>query len=225
MTSARREDAQATEDTRPSASIVHVLGLVTAFCVVVYGAVGILMAVSGHPFGYFSRDAAATLEAHPAVGMLSYTGILVLWTAAVSCLLVALHLSRTRTGSLTPLLLAGLGTAYLAVDDLFQLHESGFPELGVSQDVVLGTYAVLALAYLWRYRDYFRGHEWPLLAIAGAALAASIVVDQFGSSVVTGDRERFVEEGFKLFGYALLATYFVRLALRLLDVAPAQRTR
>ena len=224
MTSAGREDAKASEGTRRSPGIVYVLGLVTAFCVVVYGAVGILMAVSGHPFSYFSRDAAATLEAHPAVGMLFYSGILVLWTAAVSCLLVALHLSRRLTGSLTPLLLAGLGIAYLAVDDLFQLHESVLPKLGVSQDVVLATYALIALGYLLRYRDFFRGHEWPLLAIACAVLAASVAVDQFGSSIIAGDRERFVEEGFKLFGYALLATYFVRLALRLLDVTPATRT-
>jgi hypothetical protein len=207
---------------RPLASLAPIVGLVTVFCVVIYAGVGILMAVTGHPFSYFSRDPAATLEAHPAVGVLTYTGVLIVWGTAVSCLLLSALLSRTRVRNPAPLVVAGVGIAYIAVDDLLQFHEKLFPRLGASQDLVLGVYVVLPVVYLWWYRAFFREHEWPLLALALLFLGASIAFDQFGSFVLVGDRKRFVEEGLKLFGYSLLATYFVRLGLRLHDSAYAR---
>lgn len=198
-----------TERARPLGGIVPIVALVTAFCILVYGAIGILMAVTDHDFRYFSRDAAATFDAHPAVGMSTYIGALILWTAATSCTLVAAHVYRTGVGSFTPLVVAAVGTAYLTVDDMFQLHEELFPKLGIPQKVVLSAYAVLALGYLWSYRGFLRAYEWPLLALGAVALGISAALDQLGGRA-------FIEDGFKLFGYSLLAVYFVRLSLRLL---------
>jgi hypothetical protein len=208
-------EAPTAERARPFGAIVPIVALAIGFCLLVYGVIGVLMTATDNDFRYFSRDAAATLDAHPAVGMLTYTGVLLVWTAATSCLLAATHLSRIGAASFTPLVVAGLGIAYLALDDLFQFHEELFPSLGIPQEVVLSVYAVLALGYLWWYRSFLRAHEWPLLALGVVALGASAALDQLGGRA-------FVEDGFKLFGYSLLAAYFVRLVLRLL-AAPSSR--
>ena len=215
-TGAQTVEAPTAERTRSFGGIVPIVALAAGFCVLAYAAIGILMALTDHGFRYFTRDVAATFEANAAVGMLTYVGVLVVWTASIVCLLAAVHLSRTGVASVTPLVLAGMGIAYLVVDDLFQFHELVFPELGIPQKVVFAVYGALALGYVWRYRTFLRAHEWPLLALGAVALAASVTVDQLADVVLGEVPRNFVEDWFKLFGYSLLAAYFVRLALRLL---------
>lgn len=205
---------------KPLLGLVPVVGLVAAFCVLVLGSVAVLMAETDRSFGYFSGDPAATLGAHPFVGLLSHVGVLIAWGTAVACLLAAAYLPRARDSRhVSPLLAAGLAIAYLALDDLFQLHEEVFPKMGVDQVAVLSAYAVVTILYLWWYRDFFREHEWPLLAITLVALGASVALDQFGEAMLGRNHNRFFEESFKLFGLALLGTYFIRLIARMHDNA------
>jgi hypothetical protein len=188
--------------------------LVIAVCLLVFLAVGIAIAVTGHSFGYFSRDPAASLGAHPAVGLLSHVGVLILWGTATTCLISSAYIGQFRPWRPSDVLfVSGLGTAWLALDDLFEVHEDLLSRIGVGEATVVSVYAVATVVFLWRYRDVIRAYEWPLLATAGAALAGSLVVDFSGSSVLSGDGARLVEEGLKLLGYTLLAAYFVRLAV------------
>jgi hypothetical protein len=75
---------------------------------------------------------------------------------------------------------------------------------------VLLAYGVAAVAFLWWYRNLFRAHEWPLLALAVVLLTASLALD-FGFEDV-----HWLEDGVKLMGLALWAAYVVRLGARML---------
>jgi hypothetical protein len=180
------------------------------------GVVVVLVAATEYTFGYFSRDPAATLGGNPAVGVLTYAGVLVAWGAAAGSALVASLLARARGWREVSALLTGaLGLGYLALDDLFQVHEELVPRLlGIPQEVVLVAYAGLAAAFVWWFRHVWARHEWPLLALAMLLLGASVGLDQSGDYVLD-EISFYGEESLKLFGFAFLGTYLVRLAVRL----------
>jgi hypothetical protein len=189
---------------------------VSALCVAVLGLVVLLVLATDYPFSYFSRDPAVEVGASPLIGVLSNTGVLLSWGAAAVAMFAGLVVAWARgLRRALPLLLAGAGTAYLALDDLLLFHDDLYPSrLGIDQDVVQALYGAVALGFLWWFRDFFRVHEWPLLALAGALLAGSVLVDVV--NVVGSRPERILEESMKLFGLALLAAYLVRLSVRVL---------
>ena len=187
------------------------------------GAAVVLVLATDHPFSYFSRDPAAQAGESPSIGFVSHAGVLLTWAAAVVCLFSGCLVARVRGWTeAAPLLVAGVGTAYLALDDLLLLHEDVFPtKLGVGQELVLAVYGLAAIAFLWRYKDVLRRHEWPLLALAGGALCGSLALD-VTNYLVSSRVERFLEESLKLFGLTFLGAYLLRLsARRLLDAYPA----
>jgi hypothetical protein len=200
-------------DTRLSRRRARLLGAVTtavfvaAACALVLGIVAVVTTVSGHRFGYYSKDPASTLGASPLVGLLSYAGVLVAWGAGSACVLAGAFVARARGWRpALPLLAVGAGTAYVALDDLFRLQEHVYPLLDVGKDSVFIGYIVLALGFVW-YRDVFRHHEWPLAALVFALLGTSVVLDASGN----------LHEGaacLELFGLAFLATYLLRFAAR-----------
>jgi hypothetical protein len=202
------------------------VALVLAFCLLFLGGIAILVFSTDHPFSYFSRDPAIELGASPLVGVLSHAGVLLAWGAATVCAFAGALVARARDlRHAAPLLLAALGTAYLALDDLFLFHDDIYPqELGLDQDLVIVLYAVAAIAYLAAYRDFFREHEWPLLALALAALGASLLLDLV-NVVYTSRIERWLEESSKFVGLALLAAYLVRLSTHMLLEAYAVVSR
>jgi hypothetical protein len=186
-------------------------------CILVLGAAVALVLATDHPFSYFSRDPAAQAGESPSIGFVSHAGVLLTWAAAVVCLSSGRLVAPARGWiEASPLLVAGVGTAYLALDDLFLLHEDVYPtKLGVGQELVLAVYLLLAIAFLWRFRDVLRRHEWPLLALAGCALGGSLALD-VTNYLVSSRVERFFEESLKLFGLAFLCAYFLRLSARTL---------
>jgi hypothetical protein len=195
--------------------VVPSTAFVALACVLILGAVAALVAVSQHPFVYYSENPTSTFSASPLLGVLSYVGVLLIWGAAfVSVYAGAFVAGKRGRRHAAPLLALGIGVAYLALDDLFLLHEKFYPRLGIAEDAVFVAYVVVALAFLWWYRDVFRRHEWPLLAFAFAVLGASILVDlAFGVSMY------WLEDSLKLYGLALLAAYLVRFSARMFSDA------
>ncbi len=195
-------------------------------------AIVVLLVVAGlatfgdHKFSYYSLDPARTLGGSPVVGLMSHVGVLMTWGAAVVALFVGLFLtwlSGWRVGA--PLVVLGTGMAYLAADDLFMLHEQIYPnQVGISEELVLGVYALGVGAFLWIYRDFFRRQELALLVLAVGVSATAIAIDvEARDLLVYESLKRWAEDGVKLFGLAFLAAYVVRLSARMLVDAYANR--
>jgi hypothetical protein len=216
-------------DADPSDGPLRTVGVRTTVIAVVLlwtmamGMTAVLIAVTEHGFTYFAHDPASTLGAMPLVGAISHIGILLTWGAAIICLFVGAFLVRTLDRrAATPLLLLGAGTAYLAFDDLFLLHDHILSDyVGIAEKAVLVLYAVVAVTFFYWYRDFFREHELPLLASAWAALAVGYLLDfeQIHHLFTDDGVKQWFEESAKLLGLLLLAAYLVRLSARILTDA------
>lgn len=108
--------------------------------------------------------------------------------------------------------LAALFSAYLALDDMYELHENGYPNLGIPQLLVIGGYMVVALGWLWASRAAVLASEFPILLLAFAGFGLSVLIDQgvFGDA-----RGPFIEDVPKVLGLCLWALYLARTSVAL----------
>lgn len=168
------------------------------------------------------RDPAVTAALPPYLGVFSHLGVLAWWAAATACLLSALVLPAGRERAM--MAAAGAFAALLALDDLFMLHESLMPRLGVPEKLVLGSYAVLAITFLVGFRDIHRRMDWPLLLASLALLGLSVFVDVAFAYSVTS---LVIEDGTKFAGIIAWSAYHLLAARHALrralgtDGAPA----
>jgi hypothetical protein len=154
----------------------------------------------------FSQDATEVLDGAAYIGFLSGV-VVVLWSvAATACLLAWLGTSRSAR---SPYLWSAIFVTALLADDLFRLHESYYPELGLSQPVVATVYGAAGAAYLWIFRSFIRAND-PLLFLLGLALlGTSIASDQLFAAPPW-----LLEDGAKFLGVVTWATFYLRSALR-----------
>lgn len=130
------------------------------------------------------RDTIAVAEEYPGCchvydGMMSNLGILIWWsTASVTAFTFLLLTQSSRdTKAVYSFAAATVFTAWLALDDLFMLHESVFPLLGVSQYMTYLVYGGLVFGYLYFARSTILA-RFPLAALTAVGfLAASAGVD------------------------------------------------
>jgi hypothetical protein len=154
-------------------------------------------------------------------GFISNLGVM-LWTAAAAvCLFASLLLvGRTRRSvDATFLCVAGVFTGWLALDDLFMIHEDVLPSFGVPQLVTYTAYAAIAASYFlyaWRQILAFRP---VLMALALALLGTSVLIDIFWHS----DRavRVFVEDGAKFLGILAWASFHFTIALETITTSLA----
>jgi hypothetical protein len=153
-------------------------------------------------------------------GFASNIGVLY-WAAAAACCAMAaavLWRGATPRPKVRMLLTGALFTGFLCIDDLFMLHESVFPRLGLPQLVTFGSYGLIALAYLvvnWRL---IRDEELVLFLASVGFLAFSVAVDLHGHN--GGKLWLLVlEEGSKLMGVAGWCTWHIRRAYGALKAA------
>lgn len=189
--------------------------------------------VTGYSIAVMVRDPVYVLDGHPIVGMQSNIGVLVWFAGACICLFCAAFLhtgsntdnaipdktdtDETKTclslrgqASVSFLFSFGLMTLWLALDDLFLIHEylsEGI--LGISELPIYLVYAAVLLSQVVRFRKYMmRGRSVPLLLGAIAFFALSVLSDllftgqdQFGRI--------FFEDGFKLLGIVSWSIYLI----------------
>ena len=164
------------------------------------------------PFGQLTKDPVALGKGTSAyTGFLSQIGIF-LWSGTASvCLFCGAVLPRTIVDSrfVRFLLVSGLFTLYLGLDDVFLLHELVYPQLGIAQNYVLAGYVIITLLYLFAFRKIILATRYRLLAVSLVFFAVSVVLDVFMpfSFALT-----FFEDGAKLFGLVNWSAYFVRTA-------------
>ena len=119
--------------------------------------------------------------------------------------------TNRRSEDATFLAAAGVFTGWLALDDLFMIHEDVLPWFGVSQIVTYGAYAAMAALYFlyaWRQILAFR----PLLmAVALALLGSSVLIDVFWHS--ESAVRVFLEDGTKFLGILAWTSFHFTIAL------------
>ena len=155
------------------------------------------------------RDAAQTLDASSFLGFLSNIGTWLWVSATAICFFSALSGDfsgqKQRRGMLV---LMGLFSLTLAVDDFFMLHERY-----INQNYCFIVYAALAGALLVKYWEMLFEFEGLIFLIAGFFLSFSIAIDfiqprykQFYNVL------QLAEEGSKFIGAATWLCFICRLA-------------
>lgn len=183
-----------------AAVAVAVVGVVT---VAVYG----IAALKDTAFRQFSRDPAAALDGPLYTGYYSNM-VIVIWLVAATVPLFGALLLREagRPGPARFLLVAGLLTAAMGLDDLFLLHEAVYPALGVPQDLVFVVYAVVTAVFAWRFRHRLGPPGLLLVAAAYACWGFSVALD----ATLHLQAPITVEDGVKAAGVAVWALLLLR---------------
>ena len=197
---------------------VLVAGAVTYFSVMLTVQFGLGLRLSD-----LMRDPAAVAAQPFYIGLGSHVGVLLWGAAATICLFSAGVLTPgSEAGTRRSFLNAsGVLTLILALDDLFLLHEEVIPRfLGIPEMVVLGSYGLLVIAYLTRYRGVIARTDHYLLRLALTFFGLSLVLDMLpalfpdSSSMrdvlppVLIDVHVLLEDGAKLFGIVSWLGYF-----------------
>jgi hypothetical protein len=114
---------------------------------------------------------------------------------------------------ISPMLVqAGLLTTFLAIDDMYQLHENGFQRIGIPQKVVILAYVVIVIAWAWANRTAIRATEFPIAVVGLGFFALSVLLDQ---EVLGISRGPFFEDTPKIIGICLWSLWLARSAIRL----------
>ena len=187
----------------------RLIGLVLAVSAILMGMVLFLHFWSGIPISRLTRDPVALGELSVYAGFLSQAGIFFWSASATLCLFSARVLSgNTEHQNLRLfLLVSGLLTLLLGLDDTFLLHEKVLPHFGIPQNLVLGSYAGFVLLYLFRFYPLILETEYVLLVIALSFFAVSVILDVLEPP---GISLFFFEDGAKLTGIVSWLAYFFR---------------
>lgn len=170
------------------------------------------------PIYHLMGDPAKISDSPFYLGMVTKFGILLWCATAAICLFTSLYLKPLNLSLKHQrfLLVAGVITTILMLDDSFQLHEEVLPNyLGISEKIVYLAYAIMVALYLMRfYKIILNSRYVVFLGFAFVCFALSILLDMRAiiDLVDIGliyDRDRaLLENGFKLFGIVSWFTYF-----------------
>jgi hypothetical protein len=175
---------------------------------------GLLVIARAKDIAYsdFTRDAVTALDGAYYIGWLSNVGA-TLWIVGAAVSLFAAVVAGPRAGR-GLLLSAGMLTAVLGVDDLFLLHDGVLPQtLGIREEWVMAAYGLSLGAMLLAYRREVGATCLPLLGLAVAFFATSILVD-IGIVPVAEVNRHLAEDGAKLLGIASWSSWVVMMAAR-----------
>ena len=177
-------------------------------------ALAALSLATGIEASYLTRDPSETLRAPFYIGFVSNVGILVWSAAAAVCLFAAAVLARTpgAVEQTAFLLASGFLTSWLALDDLFTLHDVVIPTyLFVPQKLFLAVLGLVVFSYLVRFRVAILATDYLLLLLAFGFLALSVLFDGLQGRFAVPFHHYF-EDGTKLLGIVGWAVYLTRTA-------------
>lgn len=204
---------------RNAASLLDFAAVVVV-ATLVLGLVAWLRLVQDVPIHVMTSDVTSMAGVPAYTGFVSQLGIL-FWAAAAALCLFCAAIARGRAGGEQArfFLASGLLTLVLALDDLFLLHESAFPHLGVPEKLVFASYGAFALYYLLRFRRIILATEFLMLATAFAFFGLSVALDVLNPP---GINPYLLEDGTKLVGVLAWLAYFARTAAASLHYRPLE---
>lgn len=163
------------------------------------------------PLDTFTQDPNAKTGAPFYLGFFSNVGILI-WSAALTvCFYAASRLVKgVRRLDREFLVVSGLITLLMTLDDLFQVHEYVFPHyLSISENMVYLTYMNIYMIYFIRYRNQLLNSDFVALGLAFFFLGLSTVIDLLPLPL---EKDTFLEDAMKLLGAVSWLVYYVRTA-------------
>lgn len=161
------------------------------------------------------RDPAALLGVPVYSGFFSYVGIGLLCSTSAIALFVGSLVRHSRR----LFLFVGGFSAWLAIDDLFLLHEAVGPALGVPELTFFAMDAVLVLVMLLLLFKHVDLQDGAGIAVALGALAISVLADLFVGDLILPFidftvPQVVIEDLFKLAGWAAWFTFWTCLSFR-----------
>ena len=187
----------------------RVINLIIAVSAIFLGAVLLLYYWRGIPIGNLTRDPITVAGVPPYTGFISQISIFFWSASAAVCIFstkVLLEL-QYKIKITRFFLMSGVLTLILGIDDAFLLHEQFFPYFGVPEKVVLGSYGVFLLFYLFKFYKIILKTEFILLVMALIFFGLSIMLDLFQRH---GVYSFLLEDGAKLVGIVSWLAYFFR---------------
>ena len=153
--------------------------LTLAGAAAVVAAIAAASVVTGVPVPRMTQDVAAIADIHPLSGVLSSGGILLWWTSAsVWALLAAVHRSGAQREEYRFAVYTAALSGYLALDDLFQVHEDLVSRLfGLEEPPIFAALAMVVVYYVVSFRSLIFRSESMLFVLALFFLMASVTLD------------------------------------------------
>lgn len=199
----------------PARTPLAVLAPVWLATIAVLGGVVLLAVGYGIPVEMLTIDPTTAARAPFYTGAVSNLGVLA-WAAAATVSLFTFVLLRawgSRSHEVRFFLASGALTAWLALDDLFRIHDTVLPRrVGVPKPVVLAAYALLTLLWLVRFRGVIQASPYSILALACGWFGLSVGLDV----LVRDESLLLLEDGAKLFGIVTWLAYFAHTAVGVL---------
>jgi hypothetical protein len=163
------------------------------------------------PIGHLTRDPALVVHIPIYIGAFSIVGILFWFSSTAICLFSATLVSPRKQRSLRQfLLVSGLFTLLLVLDDLFLLHEEVFPKyVGIPERVVEASYGILMLLYLLKFRAVIFKTEFLLFGLALGLFGFSLGLDVLPQDIYF---RHLLEDGSKFAGIVTWLAYFARVS-------------
>jgi hypothetical protein len=196
------------------------LALVYGVCLAIIALSAAIGRLIDRPIRYFTHDPIQVIEVvRPcsgsecmAAGLMSNVGVIVWITGAAVLLFTGALLSAAGAPALrSPYLWFGAFTGWLAVDDMFVVHEFA-REWGAAVSLgelrLLAVYALAFSGLIAVFRRFLARTSWWLIPVAGLWYLISIFTD---TVFHTWD---LVEDGSKLFGVATWVFYLVGTAFQ-----------
>ena len=154
------------------------------------------------------RDLAQTCGYPIGVGMISNIGIL-LWGAAASICLFTSFLESINRESSKLLLLGGIFSSLLCIDDFFLLHDRY-----VGPDFLYLTYLAISIFLLIRFQKILKKIGFFNLLIAILFLGLSVFFDGVIQNIFNQSYEftQLIEEGFKFIGIACWLNFWCKVS-------------
>jgi hypothetical protein len=196
------------------------IGLILACSGLLIGSVFAIHYSMKVPLDELVRDLSAVAELPPHTSFLSQTGLL-LWSAAAAVCFFCFMVIPKTPGSLKWrrfLLVSGMLTLMLNLDDAFLVHERVLPHFGFPQNLLMGCYLGFMLAYLLWFRTLILNTEYILLAMALFFFGVSVTFDIFELRMMG----LLVEDGAKIVGIVAWLVYFFRVGNSRIGVGPKQ---
>lgn len=183
--------------------------LLYAPLVVLFIVVIILRITTGIAIAELTRDPISFSGLPLYTGSISNIGVMI-WSGAAAICFFGYGMVRSGFADrrIPQFLLAGgILTTILLVDDFFLFHEEIFPGVGIPQDLVLGIYMVLMIAFVVWFRATILQTRYLLLVLAGFGFGMSILVDVLIHLGLVWPLF-LAEDGAKLFGIVNWTAYF-----------------
>lgn len=184
---------------------------------------------------YLTRDIAAIAGLPFYAGLASQVGAL-FWAAGLAICIFSFLLLGRQPQDFKParrfLLQAAILTAMLLFDDVFQFHEEIAENyLGISEKLIVLSYGVLGMVFLFSNLSEIFSSEYLILGLALLLFGTSIFLDAVDLDEIPiigrffdDQIQIFAEDGFKLAGVVTWLAFFARYGFQKIGLLQAEET-